>query len=116
MTPQELETWLLRLPNDIYKANEEAIKAEEEFQKVKAEYEDSLDSEYLKGKASGENMTVKELESMARQVTREKRLAVIIQEAKMKSLKNKADKLKTGFAACQSAIKLRVSELQSIGG
>ena len=116
MTPQQLEERLLKLPHEIFVCNEEAIRAEEEYQKVKAEYEDCLDCEYLKLKASGEDRTVKELESMARQVAREKRLAAIIQEAKMKSLKNKAEKLKTAFAACQSAIKLRVSEMQSIGG
>lgn len=116
MTPAQLEDRLLKLPSEIYQANEEAIRAEEEYQKVKAEYEDAIDCEYLKLKASGEGATVKELESMARQVAREKRLATIIQEAKMKSLKNKAEKLKTAFAACQSSIKLRVAEMSSIGG
>ena len=116
MTPQQLEERLLKLPHEIFLANEEAIKAGEDFQKVKAEYEDSLDSEYLKLKARNEKSTVKELEAMARQVTQEKRLAVIIQEAKLLSLKNKAEKLKTAFMACQSAIKLRAVEMSSIGG
>jgi len=116
MTPQQLEERLLKLPHEIYVANEEAIKAGEEFQKAKAEYEDALDSEYLKLKAKSDKATVKELEAMARQVTQEKRLAVIIQEAKLHSLKNKAEKLKTAFAACQSAIKLRAVEMQSLGG
>ena len=116
MTPQQLEEQLLKLPHEIYIAHEEAIKAGEMFQRVKAEYEDSIDSEYLKLKAKNEKATVKELEAMARQVTQEKRLAVIIQEAKLQSLKNKAEKLKTAFAACQSAIKLRAIEMQSLGG
>lgn len=117
MTPLQLQERMLELPHEIYLANEAAIKAEEDFQKVKAEYEDAIDCEYLKLKATGEGSTVKELESMARQVTREKRLAVIIQEAKMKSLKNKAEKLKTAFAACQSSIKLTVAEMSAnIGG
>ncbi len=116
MTPLQLEDRLLKLPHEIFVANEAAIKAGEEFQRVKAELEDALDSEYLKLKAKNEKATVKELEAMARQVTRENRLAVILQEAKLLSLKNHAEKLKTAFQACQSAIKLRAVEMQSIGG
>jgi len=116
MTPQQLEDWLLKLPHEIFLANEAAIEAGEKFQKAKAEYEDSIDSEYLKLKAKHEKATIKELEAMARQVTQDKRLVTIIQEAKLLSLKNKAEKLKTAFAACQSAIKLRAVEMQSIGG
>lgn len=116
MTPLQLEDRLLKLPHEIWDANEAAIKAGEEYQKIKVELEDALDSEYLKLKAKNEKATVKELEAMARQVTQEKRLAAIIQEAKLLSLRNQAEKLKTAFAACQSAIKLRAIEMQSIGG
>lgn len=116
MTPLQLEDRLLKLPHEIWAANEAAIKAGEYFQVVKAELEDAIDAEYLKLKAKNEKATVKELEAMARQVTQEKRLAAIIQEAKLLSLKNYAEKLRTAFQACQSAIKLRATEMQSIGG
>ena len=116
MTPQQLEERLLKLPHEIWVANEAAIKASEDFQRIKLELEDAFDAEYLKLKARNEKATVKELEAMARQVTQENRLAAIIQEAKLLSLRNQAEKLKTAFAACQSAIKLRAIEMQSIGG
>lgn len=116
MSNQQIEERMIQLPSEIAKACDGAIDAEEYWANAKADYENEFDRQYLILKASNEGATVRELECMARQATHELRLAAIVAESKFKGLKNKAEKLKTAFSACQSSIKLRVVEMQSIGG
>lgn len=116
MSNQQIEDRMIQLPAEIAEVCELAIEAEEFWANAKAEYENEFDKQYLILKARNEGATVKELECMARQATHELRLAAIVAESRFKSLKNKSEKLKTAFSACQSSIKLRVVEMQSIGG
>lgn len=111
---EQIDAFLLELPNIIFKKAQEMIEARYEYETREAEYENALDKAYLSFKASGEGKTIKELEAEARTLYYELRLTCIQAEAKWKALENKVDQLRLKFDAARSAVKLRVAEIERL--
>lgn len=113
MTPQELEKELTELPTKIYKFNEEAIGARENYQKLEADYDNELSKAFLKAKAEAPEKSIKELEFFAESQCLLKRYDVIKAEAVWHKARNLADSAERKFSGLQSVVKLVSSEIRA---
>jgi hypothetical protein len=76
-------------------------------------YENALDASFMVTKAKNAEMTIKEIEAIARRECSKLRLSMILSESMWESAKNDSVCCEKQFSAMQSVVKLRSAEFSS---
>lgn len=113
LSPLEIEMELQSLPRKLWTLNSKVVKCHQSFLEAEKEYEDAADRAYLSVKAANPDATVKEIEAAAGAAVSDKRLAMIVAQAKYEAAKNDAEACDKMLGAVQSIVKLRSSEMRS---
>ena len=107
----DIQIELQELPQVIWEHGEKYRKANEEYEKQKALYENEYDKQYLMTKASNEDLTVAEVQAEARSKSFALRMKCIELESLAKKHKNDVEKYKSALSAYQSIVKIKVAEM-----
>jgi hypothetical protein len=99
ITPQKIETRLYELSKEIDESHEDLVTAEADYYQTKAKYEIAVARSRMtystKSAPTGKNYTVQQVEALALLENEELHMNVAISEAKVKSARANAMRIKT---------------------